>query len=117
MKIDLILETFNRCDVAYLLLGGVNFLLRHDPVTTVDIDSWIEDSPHGAIDVFRAVRGLSSWGECRSRAVAGFTPAGTPFVGLCDEDMLQCQMALPEGERKLDRIRTLRARLGERNDA
>jgi hypothetical protein len=157
MNLDHMLKTFNACQVDYILIGGVNFLLRHEPVTTYDIDLWIDDtaenrgrceralselqaewgpsdgewrpaaehpsgwlqrqtlycmtSPHGAIDVFRAVKGLESWAACRGRACAGRTSAGNPFVALSDEDMLQCQLALPEGERKLDRIRALRKAL------
>jgi hypothetical protein len=33
--------------------------------------------------------------------------SGVPYLGLADSDMLACQMALPQGERKLERIRTL----------
>ena len=153
MDIDLILDAMNRHHVAYLLLGGVNFLLRHTPVVTFDVDLWIADtpenlascehalaevgatwgptenqwqpvadlksgwiarqsvfcmtSPHGPIDIFRSVRGLDDWATCRSRAEAGTTAAGTPYLGISDRDMLQCQLALPEPERKLDRIRIL----------
>jgi hypothetical protein len=63
----------------------------------------------GAIDIFRAVRGLESWSQCRDRAYAGDTGARTPYFGLSDADMLTSQMALPEPEQKQDRIRTLRA--------
>jgi hypothetical protein len=158
MNIDLILDTMNRCGVACLLLGGVNFLLRHEPVLTFDIDLWVEDtpdnlarcekalaeleaqwgpseadwrpvgrlaagwlgkqavyclaSPHGAIDVFLRVAGLPDWGRCRARAELRTTTAGTAYLGLCDADMLQCQLALPEGERRQDRIRALRKALG-----
>jgi hypothetical protein len=44
MNIDHILAVFNGHEVRYLLIGGVNFLLRHKPVLTFDIDLWIEDS-------------------------------------------------------------------------
>lgn len=43
MKIDQIIEAFNRNNVEYLLIGGVNFLLRHEPYLTFDIDFWIKD--------------------------------------------------------------------------
>jgi hypothetical protein len=158
MDADRILATLNRCGVAYLLIGGVNFLLRHSPVVTFDVDVWVEDvpenlarmeralaelqaewgpsetdwtpvadrapgwlqaqsvfcltSPHGAIDVFRAVRGLDSWAASRSRAEFRHTATGVGYPGLADDDMLRCQTALPESERKLDRIRTLRRALG-----
>lgn len=44
MNIDHILAVFNRHEVRYLLIGGVNFLLRHKPALTFDVDFWIEDS-------------------------------------------------------------------------
>jgi len=159
MNVDQILETFHRHQVAYILIGGVNFLVQHAPVLTYDVDLWIEDtppnldrcekaladlqaewgpsendwqpvadkkpgwlagqtvfcltSPHGAIDVFRGVAGLESWSACRGRAPALHTAAGTVFRGLSDEDMLRCQLALPEAERKADRVRALRKALGE----
>jgi hypothetical protein len=45
MDVDHFLATLNRRDVSYLLIGGVNFLLRHEPVSTYDIDIWIDDTP------------------------------------------------------------------------
>ena len=44
MDIDHIFTVFNRHEVRYLLIGGVNFLLRHKPVLTFDVDFWIEDN-------------------------------------------------------------------------
>jgi hypothetical protein len=162
MNIDRILETFHRHRVAYLLIGGMNFLLRHEPVLTYDVDLWIDDtrqnrdrcekalaelgaqwgtsdqdwgpvaqktsawiarhsvfclnSPMGAIDIFRSVHGLSSWADCFARAERGTTGAGTPFLALSDADMLQCQMALPEQERKQERIRVLKQSLTKPTD-
>lgn len=43
-NIDHVLATLNRHRVDYLLIGGVNFLLRHTPVLTYDIDIWIDDT-------------------------------------------------------------------------
>ena len=153
MNVDHILQTFNAYEVEYLLIGGMNFLLRHEPVLTYDIDFWILDtaanlarcdtalrqldaswgatedswrpvaeqagwltlqsvfcltSPVGAIDIFRGVTGLPSWKACRERSVAGQTAAGVEYRGLCDEDMIACQMALPEGQRRQTRIEALR---------
>ncbi len=45
MNVDRILETFNRHQAACLLIGGMNFLLRHGPVVTFDVDLWVEDTP------------------------------------------------------------------------
>jgi len=156
-QIDDILQVLNSHGVQYILIGGVNFLLRHQPITTFDVDFWIEDSDenrarchaalvvlgaswgpddeqwrdvkdlhanwltrqgvfcltsrHGWIDLFRAVKGLGSWSDSRQRASTGITAKGTAYVGLSDEDMLQCQLALSEEERKLDRVRVLKAAL------
>ena len=156
-QIDAILQVLNDHGVQYILIGGVNFLLHHQPIATFDVDFWIDDSDanrarchtalaalgaswgpddehwrdvkdlpanwltqqgvfcltssHGWIDLFRAVKGLGSWSDSRRRARTGVTAQGTAYVGLSDEDMLQCQLALPEGERKLDRMRVLKAAL------
>jgi hypothetical protein len=152
MNIDGILRTFGDCGVDYLLIGGMNFLLRHEPVLTYDIDFWIHDtagnlarcdaalrtldaawgateqdwrpvavqpgwllrqsvfcltSPSGAIDIFRSVTGLPSWEECNARAYVGQTSGGVPYRGLCDEDMITCQLALPAEQRRLSRIDVL----------
>jgi hypothetical protein len=159
MNIDHILETFNQQGVEYILLGGMNFLLRHKPVLTFDIDFWINDipdnlarcekalaaldaswgatdatwgkvallaagwlssqimfctmSPHGAIDVFRSIKGLDCWEKCAGSAVKEKTAAGIEYLGLSDEDMLKCQYALDESQRKLDRIKTLEESEGQ----
>ena len=157
MNVDHILETFNAHRVDYILIGGMNFLLRHAPMLTYDVDLWIEDtpenvnrceralcelqagwgasekdwgpvadkapgwltgqavycltSPHGAIDVFRSIKGLEFWAACRAKAQTSSTMAGAAFVGLSDEDMLKCQVALPQSQRKQDRIRVLKKAL------
>lgn len=162
MNVDHILGTLNAYHVDYLLIGGMNFLLRHAPVLTYDVDLWIEDtaenrdrceralaeleaqwgaseedwgpvaargagwlasqalfcltSPHGAIDVFRSVKGLRDWAAARAQAQSGKTAAGTAFVGLSDHDMLVCQLALPESERKQARIQTLQQAIAEMDD-
>lgn len=154
MNVDHILDTMNRHGVDYLLIGGMNFFVRHRPVATFDVDLWIADttenrarceeslraleaswgaterdwgpvarlapgwlehhgvycltSPSGDIDIFRAVRGLPDWTTCRQRAAPSATAAGVTFLGLADLDMLACQLALPEGEQKIDRVRFLR---------
>ncbi len=158
MNIDRILQVLNDGGVDYLLVGGVNFLLRHRPELTFDLDIWVRDapdnlrrcetalavldaewgpdeaawgpvarmptgwlagqsvfcmtSPAGAIDVFRAVKGMADWASCADRAVSGRTAAGIAYRGLCDADMLACQLALPPPERKEGRIAVLRAALG-----
>ena len=153
MNVDLILRMFGDLGVEYLLIGGMDFLLRHEPVLTYDIDLWIRDtpenlvrcdtalqkldaewgateqewrpvatqpgwlirqsvfcltSPSGAIDIFRTVTGLPSWEECNARAYAGTTAGAAAYRGLCDEDMLACQLALPVEQRRQSRIEALR---------
>jgi hypothetical protein len=159
VNVDLILQTLNRHQVAYLLIGGMNFLLRHQPVLTYDVDIWIDDqrqnrarceaalaelqaewgpsdndwkpvhehppdwlarqplfcltSAHGAIDVFRQVAGLDDWSTAAAAARWERTAAGVEYLGLSDEDMLRCQLALEAGQRKQDRIATLQRAIAQ----
>ena len=153
MNVDEMLSTLNRNHVDFLLIGGMNFLLRHLPELTFDVDIWVRDdnenlarvnaalkevgaewgrtetewkpvppdwrwlqsqgvfcltTTHGALGVFREVRGLEcGYAECKARAIRSQTATGIPFVGLSDQDMLRCQEALPEAERKARRIQVL----------
>lgn len=45
MNVDRILEVLREQEVDYLLIGGMNFMLRHLPLLTFDIDIWIDDIP------------------------------------------------------------------------
>jgi hypothetical protein len=154
VNVDHILTILKAHDVAYLVIGGMNVVLRHAGAMTYDVDVWIDDSPEnrrrceaalaemnaewgatdddwgpvakrapgwlgaqgvyclhssiGAVDVFRSVAGLPSWAESRARAEAVATKAGTPYLRLCDEDVLRSQLALPPGEQKAERIALLR---------
>jgi hypothetical protein len=51
----------------------------------------------------------------RERAVVGQTAAGAEYRGLCDEDILDCQLALPEGQRRQTRIEALRRAISMSN--
>jgi hypothetical protein len=63
MNVDHILREFNERRVAYILIGGMNFLLRHAPVLTFDIDFWIEDSPENVGRCEKALGALDAeWG-------------------------------------------------------
>ena len=44
MNVDHLLSTMNRHGVRYLLIGGMNFMLRHQPILTFDVDLWIDDT-------------------------------------------------------------------------
>jgi len=158
MHVDAILDSFARHEVDAILIGGMNFLLRHEPVLTFDVDFWVSNdeanlarvakalraleakwgktegdwgpvsedpawlrsqavfcltSPHGAIDIFRAVEGLAGQYEaCKTRSSEERTPNGAFYRSLSDQDMLACQLALPESLRRLDRTRYLKDLLG-----
>jgi hypothetical protein len=63
MNVDRILETMNRCGVSYLLIGGMNFLLRHGGPLTFDVDLWIEDTEENRTRCERALTELGAeWG-------------------------------------------------------
>ena len=149
MNADRILAAFADSEVDCLLIGGMNFLLRHQPVLTFDVDFWVCDDPanlervhaalvqldahwgateaswasiprdpawltrqpvfcfttaQGAVDIFRSLRGLEDYGACKARSTVFRTQGGIPYRSLADVDMLACQMALAEGERRLDRV-------------
>jgi hypothetical protein len=153
MNVDHVLQTMNQFQVNYILIGGMNFMLRHKPLLTYDIDLWIEDtagnlakceqalvaigaewgesvnawgpvnmlgagwldrqmvfaltSPSAAVDIMRSVEGMSDWQRSYRDSVPEQTKAGTPYHGLSDSDMLQCQLALAESQRKSERVRIL----------
>jgi hypothetical protein len=153
MNIDAVLQAMNRHGVNYLLIGGMNFMLRHKPLLTYDIDLWIEDTPenreacdkalrglnaewgptpeswgpiailpqdwlsqqtvyclttpHAAVDIMRSVAGLADWHASRRNSILEQTKSGTPYYGLSDADMLQCQMALDAHMRKSERVTIL----------
>lgn len=149
MNADRILAAFAGREVDCLLIGGMNFLLRHQPVLTFDVDFWVRDdsanlervhaalmeldaqwgategtwgpisrdpqwltrqqifcftTAHGAVDVFRRVRGLDDYAACKARSTLLHTQGGSPYHSLADADMLACQLALAAGERRLDRV-------------
>jgi len=163
MDADAIFSTFNLHKVRYILIGGMNFMLRHQPILTFDVDLWIEDTPEnrdrcavalqalnaewgpsiedwksveflpdgwldyqavfslltsaGAVDIFRAVKGMERWEAAWQRSESSATANGTPFHALCDEDLLACQLALPITEQKQDRIAILKAALLKKDSA
>jgi hypothetical protein len=76
MNIDAVLRKLNERQVAYLLIGGVNFMLLHQPITTGDIDVWIEDSDENRKRCEQTLAELgaewgpteSDWGPVAARA-------------------------------------------------
>lgn len=64
---------------------------------------------HGAIDIFRSVEGLAGQYEmCKARSTLLHTESGIGYRSLSDQDMLACQLALPENQRRLDRTNYLK---------
>ncbi|MGB7343454.1 MAG: hypothetical protein WBD20_04535 [Pirellulaceae bacterium] len=64
----------------------------------------------GELDVFIRVAGLDSLADVRKRAVVCETTNGNHYPSLSREDMLACQMAIPEQYRRKDRIEYLQKR-------
>jgi hypothetical protein len=63
MNIDEIIRAMNRHGCRFLLIGGVNFMLRHQPILTYDVDLWIEDSEENRRHCEQALLELKAeWG-------------------------------------------------------
>ena len=57
------LQALNTDQVDYLLIGGMNFLLRHEPELTFDVDIWVADNDANLPRLNRALRSLgAAWG-------------------------------------------------------
>ena len=72
VNVDAIFQALNREQVDYLLIGGMNFLLRHQPELTFDVDVWVRDDPVNLERLNHALRSLDAqWGptETEWRAV------------------------------------------------
>lgn len=87
MRIDAIFQTFQQQQVAYLLIGGVNFLLRHAPVLTYDVDLWIEDGPENCARCEIALAEIQAeWGPDDS----SWTPVAQMPVGWLRRQAVFC---------------------------
>ena len=63
VNVDAMLQALNTEQVDYLLIGGMNFLLRHEPELTFDVDIWVADSAENLNRLNRALRALgAAWG-------------------------------------------------------
>jgi hypothetical protein len=84
MNADEILRTLNREQVDYLLIGGTNFLLRHLPELTWDLDTWVKDD---AVSLTRLTRAscLLEAGSGRTEAERG--PVATDSRWLCTQEV------------------------------
>jgi hypothetical protein len=64
MNVDMILNTFNKHKAEYILIGGMNFLLRHKPILTYDIDLWVRDTDKYLKKCEKALSALKvEWGR------------------------------------------------------
>ena len=63
MNIDHVLQTLAYHEVDYLLIGGVNFMLRHEPEITYDIDIWIADNTANLEKTIKFLKAIDAeWG-------------------------------------------------------
>jgi hypothetical protein len=63
MNVEAILKAFNDAKVRYMLIGGMNFFLRHEPVSTYDVDLWIDDETQNKGIAAKALVALKAeWG-------------------------------------------------------
>ena len=63
MNIDHVLQTLADHEVDYLLIGGVNFMLRHEPKITYDIDIWIADNTANLEKTIKFLKAIDAeWG-------------------------------------------------------
>lgn len=110
-----------RCEAA---LAAIDAQWGHDeaswgPVAQLSA-GWLErqqvfclGTSAGAVDIFRSLVGVANWQSARHRAELRQSPGGENYVGMSDEDMLACQLALAHPERKQDRIAALTRRIQE----
>lgn len=64
MNVDHILRTLNESQVDYVLIGGMNFLIRHLPELTFDVDIWVQDTVENRTRLNRCLRLLGAeWGR------------------------------------------------------
>ncbi len=64
MNVDAMLRVLNEEQVDYLLIGGMNFLIRHLPELTFDVDIWARDEEENLRRLNRALRRLGAqWGR------------------------------------------------------
>ena len=93
MDVDGILTTFNRNRVKYLLIGGMNFMLRHQPILTYDLDLWIEDTTENRTRCEQSLAELNAeWGATEN----AWGPVGKMAAGWLATQGMVC-VASPHG--------------------
>ena len=79
MNVDEILSALNEEQVDYLLIGGMNFLIRHLPELTFDVDIWVREEAGNLARLNRALRRLGAqWG--RTEAAWGPVPESAQWL-------------------------------------
>ena len=63
LNVDAILQAMNDHAVDCILIGGMNFLLNHQPILTYDVDLWLKSTPENRTALNQALRSLGAqWG-------------------------------------------------------
>ena len=63
LNIEAILTALNNGSVRYLPIGGANFMIRHVPLLTCDVDVWVEDNDQNLARLGRTLNALKAeWG-------------------------------------------------------
>jgi hypothetical protein len=76
---DAILQAFADHAVDTILIGGMNFALRHQPVATFDVDFWVADNDENLQRAASALRELGAkWGP--DEASWGPVPEGFTWL-------------------------------------
>lgn len=78
MNVDLILSTFNAHNADFILIGGMNFFIVHQPVVTFDVDLWIADTEANHVATHAALAELL--------AEVSFSPKGDDWRRLRPEE-------------------------------
>ena len=63
MNVDEILSALNKERTDYILIGGMNFLIRHLPELTFDVDVWVDRGEENLRQLNKALSALgAAWG-------------------------------------------------------
>ena len=93
VNVEHIIKVLNRHKVAFLLIGGVNFLLRHRPELTYDVDIWVEDTDRNLDCCEKALVHLKAeWG----RSDDDWRPVAEHKQGWLRRQMVYC-LTSPDG--------------------
>lgn len=87
MNIDKILQTLADYQVDYLLIGGVNFLLRHEAELTFDVDIWVGDTASNLKKLNDALIALeAAWGPSEKE----WAPVSDCLTSICSNVSRPC---------------------------